>query len=139
MRAWRGFLEAHARVIAVLEDENGEPLNVGRKTRTIPPSIRRALHARDKEGCRYAETGESSGADIFFLLDGKGVTTAVSYCEFKEEGKSVGGATKVAAKCHEEGSEETTPTEMTLTPDSGGYTVGLPDGTRWGPLMRSKS
>ena len=93
----------------------------------------------DKEGCRYAETGESSGADIFFLLDGKGVTTAVSYCEFKGEGKSVGGATKVAVECHEEGSEETTPTEMTLTPDSGGYTVSLPDGTRWGPLMRCRS
>jgi len=93
----------------------------------------------DKEGCRYAETGESSGADIFFLLDGKGVTTAVSYCEFKGEAKSVGGATKVAAKCHEEGSEEATPAEMTLTPDSGGYTVGLPDGTRWGPLMRCRS
>jgi hypothetical protein len=24
-----------------------------RKTRTIPPSIRRALHSRDKEGCRF--------------------------------------------------------------------------------------
>jgi len=93
----------------------------------------------DKEGCRYAETGESSGADIFFLLDGQGVTTAVSYCEFKGEGKSVGGATKIAAECHEEGSAETTPYEMTLTPDSGGYTVGLPGGTRWGPLMRCKS
>jgi len=93
----------------------------------------------DKEGCRYAETGESSGADIFFLLDSEGVTTAVSYCEFKGEGKSVGGATKVAADCHEEGSEETTPSEMTLTPDSGGYTVSFPDGTRWGPLMRCKS
>jgi HNH endonuclease len=31
----------------------GEPLNVGRKTRTIPPAIRRALFARDKEGCRF--------------------------------------------------------------------------------------
>ena len=30
----------------------GEPLNVGRKTRTIPPAIRRALNARDK-GCRF--------------------------------------------------------------------------------------
>ena len=93
----------------------------------------------DKEGCRYAETGESSSADIFFLLDSEGVTTAVSYCELKGEGKSVGGATKIAAECHEEGSAETTPYEMTLTPDSGGYTIGLPDGTRWGPLMRCKS
>jgi hypothetical protein len=42
-----------ASVVAVVEDENGEPLNVGRKTRTIPPAIRRALFARDKDGCRF--------------------------------------------------------------------------------------
>ena len=39
-------------VIAVVEDESGTPLDVGRKTRSIPPSIRRALHARDR-GCRF--------------------------------------------------------------------------------------
>jgi hypothetical protein len=36
----------------VLEDEEGEPLNVGRKTRSIPPALRRALNARDR-GCRF--------------------------------------------------------------------------------------
>ena len=46
-------LGCDASVAAVLEDENGEPLNVGRKTRTIPPSIRRALHSRDKNCCRF--------------------------------------------------------------------------------------
>ena len=30
----------------------------------------------------------------------------------------------------------TTPRELTLTPDNGGYTISFPDGTRWGPLMR---
>jgi hypothetical protein len=90
----------------------------------------------DKEGCRYAETGESSGADFFFLLNKEGVTTAASYCEFKGEGKKVGGASVVAAECHEEGSEDVTPYDLTLTPDGGGYTVSFPDGTRWGPLMR---
>ena len=88
------------------------------------------------EGCAYATTGESSGADFFFLLNGEGVTTAASYCEFKGEPTQVGGATKVAAECHEEGYEETTPRELTLTPDGGGYTISFPDGTRWGPLMR---
>lgn len=34
------------------ERENGEPLNVGRKTRSIPPAIRRALNRRDG-GCRF--------------------------------------------------------------------------------------
>lgn len=35
----------------MLEDEHGEPLAVGRKTRSIPPAIRRALHTRDG-GCQ---------------------------------------------------------------------------------------
>ena len=34
------------------EDEDGEPLNIGRKSRTIPPAIRRALQKRDG-GCRF--------------------------------------------------------------------------------------
>jgi hypothetical protein len=46
-------LGCDASMVAVVEDENGEPLNVSRKTRTIPPAIRRALRARDKEGCRF--------------------------------------------------------------------------------------
>lgn len=39
------------------EDENGEPLNIGRKTRTVPTAIKRALMARDKScafpGCHH--------------------------------------------------------------------------------------
>jgi hypothetical protein len=34
------------------EDQNGNPLNIGRKSRTIPPAIRRALKRRDR-GCRF--------------------------------------------------------------------------------------
>jgi hypothetical protein len=34
------------------EDQNGQPLNIGRKSRVIPPTMRRALRARD-EGCRF--------------------------------------------------------------------------------------
>jgi hypothetical protein len=36
----------------VLENEHGEPLDVGRRTRSIPPAIRRALRTRDA-GCRF--------------------------------------------------------------------------------------
>jgi hypothetical protein len=39
-------------VVLLLEDAGGKPLNVGRRTRSIPPAIRRALNARDK-GCRF--------------------------------------------------------------------------------------
>jgi hypothetical protein len=42
--------------VTVFEDENGKPLDVGRKQRTIPTSLRRALYARDRHctfpGCR---------------------------------------------------------------------------------------
>lgn len=34
------------------EDEAGEPLNIGRRSRSIPPAIRRALQKRD-QGCRF--------------------------------------------------------------------------------------
>ena len=34
------------------ESDDGETLNVGRKTRSIPPAIRRALQKRD-QGCRF--------------------------------------------------------------------------------------
>jgi hypothetical protein len=38
--------------VPLLESDDGEPLSVGRRTRSIPPSIRRALRARDN-GCRF--------------------------------------------------------------------------------------
>ncbi len=45
-------LACDASVLRIVEDARGEPLDVGRKTRTIPPAIRRALIARD-QGCRF--------------------------------------------------------------------------------------
>jgi hypothetical protein len=39
-------------VVTIVENGDGEPLNVGRKTRTIPPALRRALQSRD-QGCRF--------------------------------------------------------------------------------------
>nr|MDQ3571159.1 HNH endonuclease [Actinomycetota bacterium] len=45
-------LSCDASVVAIQEDGDGEPLSVGRKTRSIPPAIRRALKSRDG-GCRF--------------------------------------------------------------------------------------
>jgi hypothetical protein len=45
-------LACDASLVRMLVDGEGEPLNVGRKTRTIPPAIRRAVKTRDG-GCRY--------------------------------------------------------------------------------------
>lgn len=44
-------LACDASAVQVTE-RNGEPLSVGRRTRTIPPALRRALRARD-HGCRF--------------------------------------------------------------------------------------
>ena len=41
-----------AGVVPMLEDEQGKTIDVGRKTRTIPPALRRALDVRDG-GCRF--------------------------------------------------------------------------------------
>ena len=45
-------LACDASVVHLTEDGDGMPLNVGRKTRSIPPAIYRALRARDR-GCRF--------------------------------------------------------------------------------------
>ena len=38
--------------VVELKERDGEPLSVGRKTRSIPPALRRALRRRDR-GCRF--------------------------------------------------------------------------------------
>jgi hypothetical protein len=44
-------------VVPIVEDESGEPLNVGRRQRTVPTGLRRALLARDRccafPGCTH--------------------------------------------------------------------------------------
>jgi len=45
-------LACDASLVAIVENEKGEPLNVGRKTRSIPPALQRALNSRD-QGCRF--------------------------------------------------------------------------------------
>ncbi|MGH2838276.1 MAG: DUF222 domain-containing protein [Thermoleophilaceae bacterium] len=44
-------LGCDASLVRIIE-RDGRPLTVGRKSRTIPPALRRALQARDR-GCRY--------------------------------------------------------------------------------------
>jgi len=45
-------LACDAETVILVEDEQGEPLSVGRKSRTVPTAIKRALWARDG-GCRF--------------------------------------------------------------------------------------
>jgi hypothetical protein len=39
-------------LVAIVHDGDGDPLNLGRKTRAVPPAMRRALGTRDG-GCRF--------------------------------------------------------------------------------------
>ena len=39
-------------LVRITEDSAGNPLDIGRKTRAVPPALRRALQARD-QGCRF--------------------------------------------------------------------------------------
>ena len=41
-----------AGIVPVVDGANGEPLSVGRRTRSIPSAVRRALASRDR-GCRF--------------------------------------------------------------------------------------
>jgi hypothetical protein len=49
-------LSCDASVVRVTHDRDGSVLDVGRKTRTIPPALRRALEVRDR-GCRFPGCG----------------------------------------------------------------------------------
>lgn len=47
-----GRIACDCTVVPIREDENGEPLSIGRRSRVVPPAIRRALRLRD-DGCRF--------------------------------------------------------------------------------------
>jgi Domain of unknown function (DUF222)/HNH endonuclease len=51
-------LACDAGVVTVLE-RDGQPLSVGRKTRSLPPALRRALQSRD-HGCRFPGCAQTS-------------------------------------------------------------------------------
>jgi len=59
-------LSCDASLLRVLENEHGEPLDVGRKTRSIPPAIRRALNTRDG-GCRFPGCTHSRYVDAHHI------------------------------------------------------------------------
>ena len=70
-------------VVPIIQDASGEPLNVGRKHRTVHPSLKRSLLARDKHcrfpGCthdrwidahhvkHWADGGETNPANLILL------------------------------------------------------------------------
>ena len=59
-------LSCDASLVTVLEDEKGRVLNIGRRTRTVPASITRALNIRDKT-CRVPGCCESRYVDAHHI------------------------------------------------------------------------
>ena len=58
-------LGCDAAVVAIVE-RDGEPISVGRKTRSVPPSIARALRTRDR-GCRFPGCGSRRFVDAHHI------------------------------------------------------------------------
>src|SRR5690606_34002367 len=53
--------------VVLVEDEEGEPLSVGRKSRIVTAAIERALWARDK-GCRFPGCGRTRFVDAHHIV-----------------------------------------------------------------------
>jgi hypothetical protein len=59
-------LACDAGLVPLFEAASGQPLSVGRKTRAIPPALRRALASRDR-GCRFPGCCERRFVDAHHL------------------------------------------------------------------------
>jgi hypothetical protein len=82
-------------VVKITEDERGEPLDVGRKTRSIPPALRRALASRDK-GCVFPGCNHKryvDGHHIQHWADGgeTKLSNLVTLCRFHHRAVHEGG------------------------------------------------
>ena len=89
--------------VDIVEDDAGEPLDVGRKTRTIPPAMRRALESRDK-GCVFpgcTHTRYVDGHHIHHWADGgeTKLSNLVSLCRFHHRAVHEGGLQ--VERCHD--------------------------------------
>ncbi len=60
-------MSCDASLIAMIESDDGEPLNVGRKTRAISPALWRLLKSRDK-GCRFPGCANSRYMDGHHII-----------------------------------------------------------------------
>jgi hypothetical protein len=84
-----------ASLYAVIEDADGEPMNVGRKTRNISAPLRRLLVARDK-GCRFPGCSQARYLDAHHIKHwANGGETRpsnlVSLCRFHHRAVHEGG------------------------------------------------
>jgi 5-methylcytosine-specific restriction endonuclease McrA len=88
-------LSCDSSVVRIIEDARGEPLDVGRKTRSIPPGMRRALNSRD-QGCRFPGCTHQryvDGHHVLHWADGGETKLAnlVTLCRFHHRKVHEGG------------------------------------------------
>jgi hypothetical protein len=88
-------LSCDASIVRIVEDEHGEPLDVGRKTRSIPPALRRALKSRD-QGCAFPGCTHKryvDGHHIHHWAEGGAtkLSNLVSLCRFHHRAVHEGG------------------------------------------------
>ncbi|MEX2151686.1 MAG: DUF222 domain-containing protein, partial [Steroidobacteraceae bacterium] len=125
-------LACDASLITIIENEKGEPLNVGRKTRTIPPALRRALNSRDR-GCRFP------GCTFTRYVDGHHVkhwahggetrlSNLVTLCRFHHRQVHEG---KVVVTCLDDGAFRFT------RPGDKSFDSPAPEPTDWATLVAS--
>lgn len=84
-----------ASTVRLIENDEGEPLNLGRKTRTISAPLRRALKARDKS-CRFPGCANSRYMDAHHIkhwADGGETkpSNLLSLCRFHHRAVHEGG------------------------------------------------
>ena len=82
-------------IVGIIEGANGEPLDVGRKTRSIPLPLKRALRSRDG-GCRFPgcdRTRFTEGHHVKHWADGgeTKLSNLVSLCGFHHKLMHEGG------------------------------------------------
>jgi hypothetical protein len=53
-------------LLRITEDESGNPLDIGRKARAVPPAIRRTLKALDS-GCRFPDCNKHRFVDAYHI------------------------------------------------------------------------
>jgi hypothetical protein len=121
--------------VEITEDEAGDPLDVGRKTRTIPPAQRRALDSRDK-GCVFpgcTHTRYIDGHHIHHWVDGgeTKLSNLVSLCRFHHRAVHEGGLR--VERCHDGAWRFIKPDGEAIESCAPGHTLPLTD---WTALTR---
>jgi len=88
-------LACDSSVVTIIEDARGEPLDVGRKTRSIPPALRRALKSRDQgcvfPGCTHKRYVDGHHVQHWAEGGATKLSNLVSLCRFHHRAVHEGG------------------------------------------------